>query len=59
MKTIEEYISGIVAEFNKDPYVEASKECIDCIELPDGRRAQITIEIETDPNRWMPMRNIK
>jgi len=56
MKELKEYIADIVTEFIDDPYISASEEAVDCIVLPDGRRAQVSIKIETNKNMWLPMK---
>jgi len=57
MKTFVEFVLGTVAEFEHDPNIESSKEAIEDIELPDGRRAQVSIKIVVDKHdhRWNKM----
>ena len=55
MKTLKEYVTDITTEFEDDPHIDSSKEAVEWIELPDGRRAQVTIKIDTNEDAWLPL----
>ena len=46
-------ISRMVEEF--DPDISVIETAIDCFDLPDGRAAQLTVKLETDGGKWLPV----
>ncbi len=53
VKELESTYIRLIRDLQDDQFANASERVATCIELADGRRAQVTMKIETDEDMWM------